>query len=92
MLLYLFAVCREPGVRFRTEVELDGDKYPIPAGIVYLSSNLPKLNLNDYSADEKEILELCENKLLRSGLIPDDEAIIKAYSHSETKELLLGLN
>lgn len=90
MLLYLFSVCRAPGARLKTAAGLDGDSLPIPAGIVYLSSALPRIELNDYSASEEDIFELAEKKLSRNGILLNDDALLNAMSHSGSREILLG--
>ena len=92
MLLYLFTVCSNPGTKFRTSAGLDGDSLPVPAGVVYLSSAIPKEKLDDFSVSEEDVLLSAEQKFSRSGIILDDENIINAISHSGSRELLMGIS
>ena len=91
MLLYLFALCRDPGNAFRISTGLNDDDSPIPAGVVYLSSYMSKQTLGDFSTNEDEILETAMNSISRSGLILDEQSVIEAMSHSLSKEILLGV-
>ncbi len=91
MLLYLFSVCREPGTNLRTAAGIENDISPIPAGIVYLSSALPSIKLNDHRMTEEEILALTEEKFSRSGLVLNDEDVLGAFSARASQELLLGV-
>ena len=91
MLLYLFALCTSPGSKFRAATGLEDNALPLPAGVVYLSSAISKENLKDFSMDEEYILQSAEQKFSRSGIIFDGEGIIDAISHSNSKELLLGI-
>ncbi|MBQ9112278.1 MAG: PD-(D/E)XK nuclease family protein [Clostridia bacterium] len=92
MLLYLFSVCRDPGMRFRISAGLENGEPPVPAGIVYLSSALPKVEIKDYGVSDEEVLLRTEEELSRSGILLDDEEIIHAFSHSDSKSLLLGVS
>lgn len=91
MLLYLFAICKSPGNAFRLSTEMTENEFPIPAGVVYLSSHMVKQTLNDYSISEEEILDIAEQNISRSGIILDDESVINAMSHSSSKEILVGV-
>lgn len=92
MLLYLFSVCKHPGDRLRISAGIENGVSPVPAGIVYLSSALPKTELKDHRATDEEILALTEEKLSRSGILLENERILNAVSHSGSKELLLGIS
>ncbi len=91
MLLYLFSVCRDPGTKLREAAKLDNDCKPIRAGIVYLSSAMSDIHLNDYSLTEDQILSLAEDKFTRSGLILNQEKVLEAFSRSDSPSLLLGV-
>ena len=91
MLLYLFSVCTAPGARLRTVAGIEDDDSPIPAGIVYLSSALPSIKLNDYRLSEEDILKLTEENFSRSGLVINDEDVLGAFSASGSSDLLLGV-
>ena len=91
MLLYLFAICRDPGNAFRISTEMDRGDSPIPAGVVYLSSYMTKQTLADFSISEEAILETAKNSISRSGIILDEDSVLTAMSHSLSKEILLGV-
>ncbi len=91
MLLYLFAVCTSPGANFRYAMGLERDALPLPAGVVYLSSAIPKIACDNFNATEEDILLAAEQKLMRSGIIVNDEKIINAMSHSRSKDFLMGV-
>ena len=91
MLLYLMCICANPGSHFREVAGLENDSYPIPAGIVYLSSAISKTQVWGFEVSDEEILDLAESKIKRSGLILNDERLIHAMSHSHSMDVLLGV-
>ncbi len=91
MLLYLFSVCTAPGEKFKRLTSLGESDSPIPAGVTYLSSAISKEVLNRFDVSDEEILQRSEQKLMRSGIILDDEKVIRAMSHSASKEILMGV-
>ena len=91
MLLYLFAICRSPGNAFRYSTGLEDGVEPIPAGVVYLSSHMVKQNFKDYSVDDETILDNAKQSISRSGIILNDESVLRAMSHSASKEILVGV-
>ncbi len=90
MLLYLFAICRNPGTALLQKCGADGEP-PVPAGVVYLSSAFPKITLSDFADSEAEIMRLAASELTRSGLLLDDERVIDAVSKTHSEELLMGI-
>ncbi len=91
MLLYLCALCTSPGTRFSQAVSLGEDSSPIPAGVVYLSSAIPRTPLADFDTDERDILDIAQSKLSRSGILLNDPRVIDAMSHSASKDILMGI-
>ena len=91
MLLYLLCICANPGAKLTNLAGIGEVGKVLPAGITYLSSALPKIDLKSFEASEADILALTEQKLSRSGILLDDEKILNAVSHSSKKELLLGV-
>ncbi len=91
MLLYLFALCTSPGKRIREYTGLENGKNPLPAGVVYLSSAIPKIELQGFDADEGDVMLLAEQELSRTGIMLDDEKLLYAMSHSADSDLLLGV-
>ncbi len=91
MLLYLFSVCTNPGRTFRIMTDLEEDEFPLPAGVVYLSSSITKTPFERFDVTQEQILNNAEQKLVRSGLILDEDKIIRAMSHSVSKDILMGV-
>ncbi len=91
MLLYLFAICTSCGSKFREYTALESDKLPLPAGVVYLSSAIPKIELSDFNADEGQVIALAEEQLSRSGLLIDNQNVLRAVSKTANQEFLLGI-
>lgn len=89
MLIYLFALCREPGAKFKRSVGLKDGETLIPASVVYLSSAITPVKLDDYT-DEKTISARAEQQILREGIILDEPDVIDAVSRSHNESLLLG--
>lgn len=89
MLIYLFALCRAPGAKFKRSAGISEGETLIPASVVYLSSGISAVPLTDYS-DEETISALAEKQILREGVILDEPEVIEAVSHSHDKNLLLG--
>ncbi len=85
MLLYLFTLTKNKNGRFKEKI--GGE--PMPAGVVYLSSNIATVDLEDYE-DEKNVLALAEKKLQRSGIILDDPDVLEAMNDQLSPDILLG--
>ena len=90
MLLYLYTICRNASYRFKEEIGAIEDTLE-PSGIIYLSSSLSDLNCADYQAPE-DIEEEVEKKLLRSGILLDDEDVLCAMNHSLNSSFLPGIS
>lgn len=82
MLIYLFALCAPKN-------NTDTDT-PIPAGVVYLSSNVPTLELGNY-AEEQTVLDMAQNAFERSGLLLDEEEILKSMNDELSPKFLAGI-
>ncbi len=91
MLLYLFSLCTSPGYTFRKMTSLGDGELPLPAGVVYLSAAISKSPLERFDTTEEEIICTAEQKLVRSGLILDEAQVIRAISHSASKDILMGV-
>ncbi len=76
MLLYLFALINNKNEKFNDRI---GSSNTDIAGIVYLSSNIPTLDLSAFE-DDKNILNKAQKKLKRSGLFIQDEKILRAMN------------
>ena len=86
MLLYLFALCSKD----RGNKILNTDLTPIPSGVIYLSSNIPTIELETGEDDE-----LTEQKAAaafkRSGLLLSDEDLLKAMNDELSPAFLAGI-
>lgn len=85
MLIYLFTLCARPSPAL-----FGSDSAPLPAGIVYLSSNIPTVELGDYTSDS-EIISMAESALDRNGLLLHDEDILKAMNKDLSCDFLAGV-
>lgn len=83
MLIYLFSLCSEAS-------RLGGVDAPLPAGVVYLSSNIPYVELEDYT-DSDEVLANAAKGFSRSGLLLDDIDILEAMNDELSPDFLAGV-
>lgn len=90
MLLYLFTLCRSNSSGFRTAVGLSADKQALPAGVIYLSANIPTIEAEDYDSEEN-ILSEAESKLKRSGLILNEEQVLLAMNNKLDSRFLADI-
>ena len=90
MLIYLFTLCAANAKALLPADATVGDEPPIPAGVVYLSSNIPTVELENY-ADAADVLKRAEQAFDRSGLLTDDEDILKAMNDSLSPDFLAGV-
>jgi ATP-dependent helicase/nuclease subunit B len=85
MLLYLFSLCSSED--FRKEVEAE---QLLPAGVLYLSGNVPTLSL-DRNAEEAAVLSEAEKAISRSGLLLDDADVLYAMNNELSPAYLPGV-
>ena len=90
MLLYLFALCRTPNKDFAQKLGLSAEKSPTPAGIVYLSANIPVVEAEEYDA-EASVLQKAADSFKRSGLLLNDESVLLAMNHDLSPKFLAGI-
>jgi len=90
MLLYLYTLCICRDGAFAEQLSLDEGKQAHPAGVVYLSANIPTIEVDDYTTDEK-MDELAAEKLRRSGLLLDDEEILRDMNDELSPDFLAGI-
>ncbi|MBO5415763.1 MAG: PD-(D/E)XK nuclease family protein [Clostridia bacterium] len=82
MLIYLFALCAKRS---------DGsESTAIPAGVVYLSSNISTIELGDYT-DAQSVCDMAQNAFDRSGLLLDDEEILESMNDELSPKFLAGI-
>ena len=89
MLIYLFTLCQSSANRFFGRIGESEDP-PTPAGIIYLSSNAPIVELEDFTAKDIVMKEVAKT-LSRNGLLLDDEEILKAMNRDLSSEFLPGV-
>ena len=87
MLLYLFTLLNNNNQAFYNDL---GSSSPQAAGVVYLSSNIPQLDTEDYE-DAESIFEKAQKELTRSGLLIDDVDILKAMNDELSPYYLGGV-
>ena len=86
MLLYLFALCsKDRGSRI-----LNTDLATVPSGVVYLSSNIPTIEL-ETSEDEELTEKKAAAAFKRSGLLLSDEDVLKAMNDELSPAFLAGV-
>lgn len=90
MLLYLFTLCRNRDTFFSERVGLPPDEGLTPAGVVYLSANVPVIQAEDYDSEE-EVLKKAGDSLKRSGLLLHDTDILRAMNDELSPGFLAGI-
>lgn len=87
MLLYLFTLINNKNEKFKQK--LGGDS-AVPAGVIYLSSNIPMVDLSSYE-EASEVMEKAGDELRRSGLLINDEEILTAMNRELSPKFLAGI-
>lgn len=90
MLLYLFMLCKDTDSEFCKRLGLNKGESPIPAGVMYLSADVPTIQATAHY-DEVTAEKLAEDRLRRSGLILNDPEVIKAMNHEISRKFLAGV-
>lgn len=90
MLLYLFTLCRSDSAEFKRSIGIYENGRILPAGVIYLSANIPVIEAEDYNSTDN-ILSEAEQRLKRSGLILNDQDMILAMNHDLDSRFLAGI-
>lgn len=90
LLLYLFAICNAKDDKFKRSIGCENGDTIKPAGVIYVSSAFSAFDVK-YNATEEEIIAMAKKKLPRSGLVTDDDEIIKEMSHNLKNRYLPGV-
>jgi len=90
MLIYLFTLCRTQSKHFKTAVGISPDKNPLPAGVIYLSSNIPVIEAAEYESSDT-ITSIAQSKLVRSGILLNDDEILQAMNSELDPQFLPGM-
>ncbi len=85
MLLYLFTLIRNENERFNEKL---GEKI-LPAGVVYLSSNIPVIELDEHATSE-DVVKAAQSEFSRSGILIDDEDVLSAMNDEISPDFLGG--
>lgn len=90
MLLYLFTLCRSDSAAFKKAIDCPPDSSPIPAGVIYLSANIPLIDTDDYTQPE-EVLKNAAKELDRTGILTDNEDILRAMNRDLDQSFIAGI-
>ncbi len=90
MLLYLFTLCRNTNTEFYKRLGLGDGESPVPAGVIYLSAAVPILQAEDYDSEE-DVLKKASDSLSRSGLVLNEEEILRAMNADLSPKFLAGV-
>ncbi|MBE6545826.1 MAG: hypothetical protein E7668_00100 [Ruminococcaceae bacterium] len=90
MLLYLFTLCRNTNSDFAKRLSLADGQAPVPAGVIYLSAAIPVIQAEEYDREDA-VLEKASDSLKRSGLLLNEEAILRAMSAELSPKFLAGI-
>lgn len=92
-LLYLFALCKGSELswlgKYGDESVGDDEFRLFPAGAVYMSSRIDTIH-PDNIIDENEVIKLASESLVRKGVSTSKEDILKAISHTLSKNIIPG--
>ncbi|MBP3315398.1 MAG: exodeoxyribonuclease V subunit gamma [Clostridia bacterium] len=90
MLLYLFTLCRNRSKEFKRSIGLSDGKDALPAGVMYLSSNIALIEIDDYiNADE--VMKRAAEGVERTGVILNEEEILLAMNRELDATFLAGV-
>ncbi len=90
MLIYLFTLCRNRSPQFRRALGLTNEKDALPAGVIYLSTAIPTIEADDYSSTD-EVLRAAEDKLSRTGILLNDEEVLRAMNENLDSRFIAGI-
>lgn len=90
MLLYLFTLCRNTSSEFKRSAGIDKSCNAIPAGVVYLSANIPVIDADGYLSNE-EILKKAEQNIKRTGILLAREDILSAMNEEFNASFIAGI-
>lgn len=90
LLIYLFSICKAQSEETKTELGCAPNGNVIPAGIQYVSSNVPSVSIEKFCETE-EIEKTIQNKFSRSGLISSNPDIINALNHNHDSKFITSV-
>ena len=89
MLIYLFALCKNRSISFKQSLESDSSL--LPAGVMYLSSDIEVVELDDYT-EYDDMLKRAANGIKRTGVLLNDENVLHAMNSDMDKKFLAGIS
>ena len=90
MLLYLFTLCRSNSPEFKRSIGVNDGGSALPAGVVYLSTNVPTVEADDFG-DADTILKKASSKLERSGLLLSEDEVLLAMNNELDARFIAGI-
>jgi ATP-dependent helicase/nuclease subunit B len=90
MLIYLFTLCRNRSKEFKRSIGLDDKGEAIPAGVMYLSSNISLIDIDDY-IDADEVMKRASAGVERTGVILNEQDILLAMNRELDANFLAGV-
>ena len=90
MLLYLFTLCKNRSKEFKRSIGLEAEKEAIPAGVMYLSSNIALIEVDDY-IDPEEVMKRAAAGVERSGVILNEADVLLAMNRELDANFLAGI-
>ena len=90
MLIYLFTLCRNRSKEFKRSIGLDDQAQAIPAGVMYLSSNISLIDVDDY-IDADEVMKRASAGVERTGVILNEQDILLAMNRELDANFLAGV-
>ena len=90
MLVYLLTLCRSDSAEFKRSIGIGEGKNGLPAGVMYLSSNIAVLEASDYGEEEK-IADKAELSLSRTGILLNDEHVLRAMNDELDSKFLANI-
>ena len=90
LLIYLFSICKAQSEETKAELGCAPNGNVIPAGIQYVSSNVPSVSIEKFCETE-EIEKTIQNKFSRSGLISNNPDIINALNHNHDSKFITSV-
>jgi ATP-dependent helicase/nuclease subunit B len=90
MLIYLFTLCRNRSKEFKRSIGLGDQGEAIPAGVMYLSSNISLIDIDDY-IDADEVMKRASAGVERTGVILNEQDILLAMNRELDANFLAGV-
>ena len=90
MLLYLFTLCRSSSTAFKQAIGAEDATEMLPAGIIYLSANIPLLETDEYEEIDT-VRQNAAKRLERSGMLLDDENVLRAMNSELDSSFIAGI-